>query len=213
MTGRQATTPRWLSWARSLRSLAQAGLSYSPGPYDLERYEKVLSIAAEIVADHTGAGVPEVTALFAAERGYETPKVDVRGVVFREGRLLLVRELADHGRWTLPGGWADVGDRPSEAVEREVREESGYDVRAVKLLAVHDRRLHGHTPPALWGIYKLYFLCELLGGGPQASIETSGAAFFAEEEIPELSLGRTTPEVIARLFDHARHPDWLTDFD
>jgi ADP-ribose pyrophosphatase YjhB (NUDIX family) len=155
----------------------------------------------------------EALDLFAQARGYETPKVDVRGVVFNESRILLVRELLDGGRWTLPGGWADVNDRPSEAVEREVWEESGYQVRAAKLLAVYDRRLHGHRPPHPYGIYKLFFRCQLLGGAPKRSIETDEAQFFASDEIPDLSLARTTPEEIARFFEHASHPDWPTDFD
>ena len=200
-------------WAKALRSLAQAGLTYGESPFDHERYRKVQAIAAEMMA--RGADVePDVTmANFERARGYETPKVDVRGVVLKDGKILLVRELLDGGRWTLPGGWADVNDRPSEAVEREVREESGYQVTATKLLAVYDRRLHGHRPPHPYGIYKLFFRCRLLGGAPKGSIETDEAKFFAEAAIPELSMARTTPEEIARFFEHARHPDWPTDFD
>jgi ADP-ribose pyrophosphatase YjhB (NUDIX family) len=203
----------WLRWIKALRSLAQAGLTYSEGPFDLERYAEIQAIAAEMAATLSGTEVAPLQALFARAEGYETPKVDVRGVVFRGDELLLVRELLDGGRWTLPGGWADVNDRPSEAVEREVYEESGYRVRATKLLALHDRRLHGPRPPILWGVYKLFFHCELLGGAPTTSIETGGAAFFAEDAIPELSLGRVTPEEVARLFAHHRHPEWPTDFD
>ena len=147
------------------------------------------------------------------EEGYATPKVDVRGVTFRDDRILLVRELLDGGRWTLPGGWADVNDRPSEAVEREVWEESGYRVRATKLLAVYDRRFHGHQPPHPHGIYKLFFLCDLLGGEPTASVETADAAFFAEDEIPELSISRTTRPQLQRCFAHHRNPSLPTDFD
>ncbi|MBN1247246.1 MAG: NUDIX hydrolase [Anaerolineae bacterium] len=213
VTALEPGEPHWLRWAKALRSLAQAGLTYSESPFDHDRYTHVLAIAAEMTADHTGADYADVQQRFVDAEGYETPKIDVRGVVFRDGRVLLVRELLDGGRWTLPGGWADVSDRPSQAVEREVWEESGYRVRATKVLAVYDRRLHGHTPFHLWGIYKLFFGCELLGGEPSASIETSGAAFFGEDEIPELSLGRVTPEEITRLFEHHRHPDWPTDFD
>ena len=213
VTALASPQPRWLGWAKALRSLAQAGLTYSESPFDHERYDQVLAIAADMAAAHADADTAEVHRLFVEAEGYETPKVDVRGVVFQDGRVLLVRELLDGGRWTLPGGWADVNDRPSEAVEREVREESGYRVRATKVLAVYDRRLHGHTPPHLWGIYKLFFACELLGGEPSASVETAGAAFFAEDSIPELSLARVTPEEIVRLFEHFRHPDLPTDFD
>ena len=203
----------WLGWVRRLRGIAQAGLTYTEGLFDRERYGQILELAAEIAAVQTGGEGDRILDLFAGAQGYETPKVDVRGVVFREGRILLVRELLDGGRWTLPGGWADVNDRPSEAVEREVWEESGYRVRASKLLAIYDRRLHGHAPPSIYGAYKLFFRCEITGGEPTASIETDGAAFFPEDGIPELSLGRVTPSQIARLFEHARHPEWPADFD
>ncbi len=205
--------PNWLRWAKALRSLAQAGLTYSESPFDRDRYSQVQAIAAEMVALQAGIDRAEAHRCFADAVGYETPKVDVRGVVFRDGRILLVQELLDSGRWTLPGGWADVNDRPSEAVEREVWEESGYRVRATKVLAIYDRRLHGHTPPHPWGVYKLFFRCDLVGGAPATSVETAGATFFAEDAIPELSLARTTPEEIARLFEHQRHPDWPADFD
>ena len=204
---------RWLRWVKALRSLAQAGLTYSEGPFDLQRYAEIQSIAAEMAATLSGTEVTGIRELFAHADGYETPKVDVRGVVFRGDELLLVQELLDDGRWTLPGGWADVNDRPSEAVEREVYEESGYRVRATKLLALHDRRLHGPRPPIAWGVYKLFFGCELIGGAPSTSIETGGAAFFAEHAVPSLSLGRVTPEEITRLFTHHRHPERPTDFD
>jgi ADP-ribose pyrophosphatase YjhB (NUDIX family) len=200
-------------WAKTLRSVARAGLTYGESPFDHERYRKIQAIASAMMAAGADADVEETLALFEGERGYETPKVDVRGVVFKDHKILLVRELLDGGRWTLPGGWADVNDRPSQAVEREVWEESGYRVRAAKLLAVYDRRLHGHRPPYPFGIYKLFFQCQLLGGAPKHSIETGGARFFAEGEIPDLSMARTTPEEIARFFEHARHPDWPADFD
>jgi ADP-ribose pyrophosphatase YjhB (NUDIX family) len=208
-----ASDVTWLAWVKRLRSIAQAGLTYAESPFDRERYEQILALAAEIAAAKTGSEGEKILTLFAEARGYETPKVDVRGIVFLEDRVLLVRELMDEGRWTLPGGWADVNDRPGEAVEREVWEESGYRVRAAKLLAVYDRRLHGHIPPAAYGIYKLFFQCDLVGGTPATSIETSGAAFFAEDEIPELSLGRVTPQELVRFFGHLRHPEWATDFD
>lgn len=155
--------------------------------------------------------------MVSGEEGYATPKVDVRGVVFRldpsSGRdsILLVRELRD-GLWTLPGGWADVDDSPAEATVREVYEESGYQTRAVKLLACYDRNKHGH-PPYGFHIYKLFFQCEPLGGEASGSIETADAAFFCEDGIPALSLPRVTPEQIARFFAHRRHPEWPTDFD
>ena len=205
------TDPAWLSWAKRLQALAQTGLTFSRDDFDRERYAAVQAIAAEMLAAGSGAQVASVLELLAAERGYATPKVDVRAAVFRAERILLVRERSD-GRWTLPGGWADVGDSPRSAVEREVREESGYEVRAVKVAAVYDRNLHGHTPLP-FHLWKLFFLCELTGGTPSASIETDGAEFFAADALPALSVGRVTAAQIAHMFEHHREPDRPTTFD
>jgi ADP-ribose pyrophosphatase YjhB (NUDIX family) len=203
--------PRWLEWAQKLQAIAQSGLAYTKNPFEIERYEEVRDVAVEIMAAHTQVESARLREIFAEQAGYATPKVDVRGVVFCEDTLLLVKELRD-GLWTLPGGWADVNDSPAEATVREVYEESGYWTRAVKLLACWDRNKHGH-PPYMFHIYKLFFQCELLGGAPANSVETADAAFFREDEIPPLSLPRVTPAQIQRFFEHARHPEWPTDFD
>jgi ADP-ribose pyrophosphatase YjhB (NUDIX family) len=208
-----ATEPRWLVWARRLQALAQSGLAYSPNPFDRERFEEIRAIAAEMMAACSGEELERVLDLFTNQSGYATPKVDVRGVAFDErGRILLVKERAD-GMWTLPGGWADVSDTPSAAVEREVFEESGYRAKAVKLLAVWDRTKQGHRPPRPFRIYKIVIRCELTGGSAAESLETAGAGFFAEDALPPLSLARVTPSQIARLFEHYRHPEWPADFD
>jgi ADP-ribose pyrophosphatase YjhB (NUDIX family) len=166
-----------------------------------------------MAADY-GVPVGQVLDVFSSEVGYATPKVDVRGVVFRDDALLFVRERVDNDRWTLPGGWADVGDTPSRSVEREVFEESGYETQVIKVLAIYDRRRHGHVPANPYHIYKIFFLCRLMGGEPAVSAETDGAAFFREDEVPaDLSLGRVTPAQVARMFQHRRHPEWPTDFD
>ena len=206
-------TPDWLRWARRVQALAQNGLTFSRDPFDIERYVALREVAVEIVAAHTTLPVDTVRDLFAAGSGYATPQVDVRGAVFREdGTLLLVRERSD-GAWTVPGGWVDVGESPSEAVEKEVREESGYIVRASKLLAVLDRDRHGH-PPSGHHVYKLFLRCEMLGGdAAPPGIETDAVGFFERQHIPPLSLTRVTPEQIARLFQHYEHPEWPTDFD
>ncbi len=201
----------WLERAQRLQAIAQNGLTFAKDPFDVERYEQIRSIAAEIVAAHTGMEEAAVVERFAAESGYATPRIDVRGVVFHAERILLVRERQD-GLWTLPGGWADVGDSPREAVEREIYEESGYEARSTKLLMVYDRNRHGH-PALLYHIYKLFIRCDLVGGAAHPTVETSEAGFFAEDEIPPLSLTRVVPSQIARLFEHLRHPDWPTDFD
>lgn len=201
----------WLIWARKIHALAQNGLTYTEGKFDRERYTQLQELAAEILAMHGGEEKERVLGLFRRENGYMTPKVDVRGAVFHEGELLLVREREDGG-WTLPGGWADVGESPSEAVIKEIREESGYETRAAKLLAVWDRDRHGH-PPLAWYVYKLVFRCEVIGGAPADSIETQGARFFPEDAIPDLSRSRVVESQIRRLFEHLRDPDLPTDFD
>ena len=193
-----------------MNAIAHNGLLYSQNPFDLERYKLVRKIAAEIMAAHTGVETDVVEDFFACEEGYATPKVDVRGAVFREGALLFVKEPQD-GLWSLPGGWADVGDSPSEAVVREVLEEAGYTTRAVKLLAVYDRNKHPH-PPMPHHAYKLFIQCELLSPMPAGNPEAE-ARFFTEDAIPELSVARVTAEQVARLFEHFRHPDWPADLD
>jgi ADP-ribose pyrophosphatase YjhB (NUDIX family) len=205
--------PQWLQWARKLQAIAQIGLTFAQNHYDAERYEQVRAVAAEMMAAGSGIEMQRILDLFAAEVGYTTPKVDVRGVVFRDAAILLVKELMDGGRWTLPGGWADVNDSPAEAVVREVWEESGFETRAVRLLAVYDRSKHPHQPPRPDSVYKIFILCEITGGAAAESAETGGAAFFAEQEIPELSVARVTPEQIARMFQFSRHPEWPADLD
>jgi ADP-ribose pyrophosphatase YjhB (NUDIX family) len=203
-----------LTWAQRLHAIAQNGLHFEETPvHDRARYEQVRSIAAEMLAADGVAELDEIRTLLAAESGYATPKLDVRGVVFRDDKILLVQERADGNRWTLPGGWADIGESPSEAVVREVREESGYSTRAMKLLGLLDRLRHEH-PPHMWHIWKVFILCELESetqGG--LDHESGGAGFFARDELPELSTARVTASQIARLFDHRANPEWPADFD
>ncbi|WP_392534076.1 NUDIX hydrolase [Nostoc sp. C117] len=202
---------KWLEWAQKLQAIAQNGLTYSEGVYDLERYKQLRAIATEIIANHSNVEHSYVLDLFSREAGYATPKVDVRAGIFQDDTILLVKEISD-GCWTLPGGWADVGESPSEVVVKEVYEESGYQARAIKLLAVYDRDKQGH-PPFPFSVYKLFFQCEIIGGSPSSSIETEAVDFFPENALPELSLGRVTPAQITRLFQHYRQPDLPTDFD
>jgi ADP-ribose pyrophosphatase YjhB (NUDIX family) len=203
--------PRWLEWTKALQAIAQNGLTYADNRFDRERYEAVRGIAAEMMATHSGAEIDFVNDLFSQQTGAATPKVDVRAAVFQDDAILLVKERSD-GFWTLPGGWADVNEPPSQAVVREVYEESGYRTNAVKLLAFYDRDLHGH-PPYPFRVYKVFFLCELIGGTAVPSEETEAVAFFRQDAVPALSLTRVTPEQISHLFEHYHHPDWPTDFD
>lgn len=207
--------PKWLTWARELQAISQIGLTYTKDPYDKERFERLRQMAAEIMAEHSSTDMRRIEELFAAQSGYATPKVDVRGAVFdASGRILMVREALDGDRWTLPGGWADVNQSPAECVAREVREESGFEVRVVKLAATWDRERQGHTPPIPFHIWKLFFVCEIVGGEATTSLETTGVAFFAEDALPsDLSLGRVLPRQLRRMFAHAREPALPAEFD
>lgn len=207
-----ARPPEWLRWARALQGVAQAGLTYAADPYDRERYREVRRIAAEIAARGSDGDAERIAGFFASERGYPTPKVDVRAAVIDENRILLVRER-DDGGWTMPGGWADVGESAAEAAVRETREESGVRVRAVKLVALYDRERHGHPRHPEFS-YKVFFACEVCGvPEPSPGTETTGAAFFDRCDLPDLSLARVTPAEIELAFAHYAEPDLPTAFD
>ncbi len=204
---------KWIEWARKLQAISQTGLHYATDQFDQERYRRIGVISSEILASHTNLSVDDFLQLNAAEFGYATPKVDVRGVIFKDAKILLVREIADNGRWTLPGGWADVNQTPSESVIREVFEESGFQTRVVKLLAVYDREKQQHPPAFPYHIYKLFFHCEIIGGEAKLSIETSEIAWFGKDEIPELSESRVKKSQISRFFAYYQQPNLPTDFD
>ncbi len=192
-------------WARALEAIARSGLTYSESPFDRERFEAVRTIAAEMASAASGEDEDELRARFAEEYGYATPKVDVRGVVLDERGLLLVRERGE-SRWTLPGGWADVGETPSQAVEKEVRQEAGLDVSAARVLAVYDRDFRGRTQwPA--HVYKLYVECTAQGGQPAGDgFETEEAAFFSPEALPQLS-PKTPSEHLGSVLALAADPE------
>jgi ADP-ribose pyrophosphatase YjhB (NUDIX family) len=187
-----------LAQARRLLALAQTGLHYATSPFDTERYTEIASIAHQQLAEMASMQTSDVAALFAFETGYANPKLDVRCAVFNPaGQILLVREAVD-GLWSLPGGWADVGVSPAENAAKEAREESGYTVNIVRLLAVWDMLKHGH-PPSVFHIWKLVFLGEIVRAGEIAGAETDAVQFFDIDNLPALSQGRILPEQIRRL--------------
>jgi len=194
-----------------LQALARTGLHFCGSEYDRQRYEDIERIAAELAAGGRPADRDALLALWQRETGYVTPKVEVRGATFRDGRVLLVRETAD-GRWTLPGGWADVGESPTQSIEKEIEQEAGFRARAVKLAALYDRARHGHGETQFPG-WKAFFLCEITGGEARGSYETDAVGFFAPDDLPPMSLGRSTPRQVARMLDHWRERDLPTDFD
>jgi len=206
--------PDWLIWTREIQAIAQTGLAFSKDPYDLDRFASLRRLSGRIMAAHTSADVSRIETLFDAETGYATPKVGVRGAVFdAAGRILMVRETVDQNRWTLPGGWADVNQTPAQSVVREVFEESGYHVRPVKLAAVWDRARQAQ-PAMAFSVVRMFFVCALEGGSPATSLETSEIGWFAEADIPDdLSLRRTLPHHISRMFAHWREPTLATEFD
>ena len=204
--------PQSLRWARELQALAQTGLTFATDPYDIERYHAARALAVEMLSVIGAAEEKTLARLVETERGYATPKVDVRGAVFRGEEILLVREVTD-GKWSLPGGWADVNASPSENIEREILEESGYRAKVVKLAAVYDRLKHPHLPPHPFHIYKMFFICSLTGGSAKPSVETSEIGFFGETDLPELSTGRVLESQIQRMFAHHRDQSLPTEFD
>lgn len=207
----QPAVPRWLEWARQIQALSQTGYHYAENDYQRQRYQRLTEIAAEIISESAGLDYPLLEDAFRAQIGYATPRVDVRAAVFQQGKLLLVRERQDNG-WTLPGGWADVGDVPSEAAEREAWEEAGFHVKARRVIGVYDANRLG--PLELFHAFKLVFLCDLIDGEARTSSETSEVAFFGPEAIPpHLSANRTVVRHIQDAFRFYESPDLPTVFD
>jgi ADP-ribose pyrophosphatase YjhB (NUDIX family) len=202
---------RFLELARRLHALARTGLHFSSSEYDRDRYQEIEQLALELLADGRPAEVAALAAQLANEEGYVTPKIDVRAAIFVERRVLLVRERMD-GLWTLPGGWADVNETPSAAVLKEVEQESGFRARIVKLAGLYDRRRH-HPGPTLFHSWKAFFVCRIVGGEARGSYETDAVEFFDLDALPPMSLGRSTPRQVQRMYQHHLRPELPTDFD
>lgn len=202
---------KWLNWAQRIQAISQAGLTFSNNEYDKERYEELRSISAEILDEYTDHKMENIKEIFANETGYPTPKVDVRGVVFHENKILMVREKIDD-KWSLPGGFCEVGLSAKENIVKEIKEEAGYHVIPTKLLALFDMRKHGH-PPQGFHYYKFFIRCEIIGGEAKTGIETKDISFFGEENLPELSVERNTMPQIKRMFEFLRTPQMETILD
>jgi ADP-ribose pyrophosphatase YjhB (NUDIX family) len=202
-----------LLYAQRLQAIAQAGIAYSTTAYDLERYEEIRSISVKLLQELTDEPFEKIFRVFASETGYQTPKVDIRAVLFRgTDEILLVKEKIDGDRWTVPGGWADVGYSPFEVATKEAEEETGLLVEPVRLLALFDKRKHAH-PPQPWYVYKMFIQCEVQGGGiRQETAETAGAHWFRQDELSgiELSTDRVTASQLETIFQFARNPDLPT---
>lgn len=206
----ETPSAKWLELARELFSISQSGLTYCKNEYDLERYRRLQEMSAEMISDKTGLPKETVTQAFSIQAGYATPKIDVRGAVFRDGKILLVQERSDN-KWAMPGGWADIGDLPSAMVEREVLEESGLEVHAAKVIAVYDA--NRAEPMEFFHAYKIVFLCELLGGEARTNFETLDVGFFDPANLPPLSKARTDDRMLQEVFAHVHDPLRPTMFD
>ena len=203
-------SPQWLVWAQEIFSLSQSGLTYSGNQYDIERYKRLQEITAEIIASQSHISKESALDSFSMQAGYITPKVDVRGAVVHNGKILLIQERAD-GMWSMPGGWADLGDSPASVAEREVWEESGYHVKAEKVVAVIDA--NRIQPMEFYHAYKIIFLCRLLDGEPRTSYETLAVDFFDPGHLPPLSSYRTNEDMLKEVFAHLEDPSRPAAFD
>ena len=201
----------WLHWAVELQSIAQIGLTYCKDAYDKERYTRIREISAEIMSHMTDIPTETVKTLFCNETGYQTPKIDTRAVIFKEGKILLVHE--SNGTWSLPGGWCDVDISVGENTVKEVHEEAGLDTVAERVIAVQDRAKH-NLPPYAYGVCKIFMLCSVQGGSFQENLETTGFDYFAEDALPLLAGEKNTAEQIRMCFEAYRAGEsWKTLFD
>jgi ADP-ribose pyrophosphatase YjhB (NUDIX family) len=203
--------PKWLSIAKRLQAIAQAGLAYSKDKYDIERFQQIRDISAEIMNEYTDMDSEKIKDLFCNETGYQTPKVDIRGAVIVDNKILLVRESTDR-LWSIPGGWAEFNLSIKENVVKELLEEAGVNVVPKRLIAVLDRKKH-HRPLSPYGIYKIFVLCDLVDGTFKKNIETTESGFFALDDLPPLSVNRVTKEQIAMCFKARTDESFTTIFD
>lgn len=202
---------KFLEIAKKIQSIAQIGLTYVNSPYDEERYAELRKISFEMMSLLSNTPIEKINDLFEHEKGYQTPKVDVRGIVFRDNKILMIQEKADNC-WTPPGGWAEIGLTPYENVCKEIWEEAGLETKPIRLLAALDKKCHAH-PPTPWYSYKFFILCEETGGKLQAGMETLDARFFGLDELPKLSIDRITKEQIELMFEYRKNPDKLAICD
>ena len=202
---------KWLKWAMEIQAIAQSGLAYTDNAYDTERYERLRQLSAEIIAEKSNIPLGKVKDLFCNETGYQTPKLDTRAAVFKEGKILLVHEK--NGTWSLPGGWCDVLQSVRTNTVKEVKEETGLDVKAVRLIALQDRNKH-NVPVYAYGVCKVFILCELIGGEFTENIETTEIAFFDVENLPANPANeKTTAQQIRMCFEAYKEENWQPYFD
>lgn len=202
---------KWLKWAIEIQSLAQSGLAYTNNVYDIERYEKLREISAEMIAEKSNLNLEKVKDLFCNETGYQTPKIDTRAVIFKDNKILLTHE--NNGTWALPGGWCDVLESVESNTIKEAKEETGLDVKATKVIAIQDRNKH-NTPVYAYGVCKVFILCEVVGGKFEENIETTEIKYFSLEDLPQnLAEEKINREQIEMCFEAYNNKEWETQFD
>lgn len=202
--------PKWLEWAKELQFIAQAGLTYSKDAFDIERFERIREISAEILSLQSGLSLERIKSLFCNEEGFQTPKLDSRAAIFKDNKILLVKER--NGTWSLPGGWVDVNQTIKTNTVKEVKEEAGLDVEAIRIIAVQDRNLH-NLPPYAYNVCKVFVLCEVKGGYFQPNIETVESGYFNLDEIPPLAEEKNNKEQVKMCFAAYHDKDWEVQFD
>ena len=202
---------KWLSWAKQLQSIAQAGLAYSKDKYDIERFQQTRNLSVDILNEYTGVSKEKIKDLFCNEIGYQTPKVDIRAAIFKEDKILLVKESID-GCWSMPGGWAEVNLSIKENIIKEAKEEAGVNVVPKRLIAILDRNKH-NEPVTPYGIYKIFVLCQLIDGVFEENIETEESGFFSLMDLPPLSVGRNTKAQIEMCFKARLDENFSAIFD
>ena len=202
---------KWLKWAIEIQSLAQTGLAYTNNVYDIERYERLREISAEMIAEKSNISLDKVKDLFCNETGYQTPKIDTRAVIFKNNKILLTHE--NNGTWSLPGGWCDVLESIGSNTIKEVKEETGLDVKPLKIISVQDRNKH-NKPINAYGVCKVFVLCRVIGGKFIKNIETIEIKYFSLDEIPNnLAEEKTNKEQIKMCFEAYQDENWQTQFD
>ena len=201
---------QWLEWAKELQFIAQAGLTYSKDPFDLERFARIREISAEMMSRQSGMPIKDIHNLFCNETGFQTPKLDTRAAIFQDGKILLVKEK--DGRWSMPGGWVDVMQSIRSNTTKEVKEEAGLDVEAVRLIALHDRNKR-NQPPYAYNVCKVFVLCKVIGGSFRPNTETTESRYFGPEEIPLLAEEKNNEEQVRLCFSSYNNPDLEIEFD
>ena len=202
--------PQWLEWAKELQFIAQGGLTYSKDVFDIERFERIREIAAEMLSLQSEIPIEKVKNLFCNETGFQTPKLDTRAAIFKDDKILLVKEK--NGTWSLPGGWVDINQSIKTNTEKEVKEEAGLDVTADRVIAVQDREKH-NLPIYAYKVCKIFVQCSVIGGAFQENIETIQSRYFSLDELPPLAEEKNTKEQIEMCFQAYRSKDWETMFD